>query len=242
MFASWIKYELKNILGNKMTMMMIFYPFVLGGIGRYVVVNELVPLEAMQVIAIYMALIVGFAYGSMAGFSLLDDRDDQVFASIQISPVPLNLYIWFKVGFAYVLSVFGGFFVIWSTGAFTLSLPDLVLVSVLAALQTPITAFLVNAFANNKVEGFMTMKATGFLLMFPAGGFFFLNAYEWLFAIAPPHWVAKALQYHMLEPHIKAGLVSMNLNFYQYIFLGLAYNLLITTLAFNLFRKKNNLG
>lgn len=242
MLGSWIKYELKNILGNKMTMMMIFYPFFLGGIGRYVIVNELAPIEAMRLVAIYLSLIVGFAYGSMAGFSLLDDRDDQVFASIQISPIPLNLYIWFKVCFAYILSVAGGFFVIWFSGAFTLKFGDLFLVSALAALQTPITAFLVNAFANNKVEGFVTMKATGFLLMFPAGGFFFLDAYEWLFAIAPPHWAAKALQYHMLTPHIEAGLVSMNLNFYQYIFAGLAYNLLLIALTFNLFMKRNNLG
>ncbi len=242
MLASWIKYELKNILGDKMTFMMIFYPFVLGGIGRYVIVNELAPLEAMQLVAIFMVLIVGFAYGAMAGFSLLDDRDDQVFASIQISPVPLNLYIWFKVGFTSLLSVVGGFFIIWLTGAFTLSLPDMLLVSVLATLQAPITAFLVNAFANNKVEGYVTMKATGFLLLFPIGGFFFLNAYEWLFAIAPQHWAAKALQHHMLEPHIAAGIVSMNLGFYQYIAAGFAYNLLVIALTFNFFRQKNNLG
>jgi len=242
MLTTWVKYELKNLLGNKMTMIMIFYPFILGAIGRYIIVNELAPIEATRLVAIYMSLIVGFAYGSMAGFSLLDDRDDQVFASIQISPVSLNLYIWFKVGFAYVLSVAGGFFVIWVTDAFTLSTLDLVLVSLLAGLQTPITAFLVNAFATNKVEGFVTMKATGFLLLFPAAGFFFLDSYEWLFAIAPPHWAAKALQYHMLEPHINSGLVSMNLDFYQYVFLGLAYNLLLVLVTFNLFKKKNNLG
>jgi len=242
MLASWIKYELKNLLGNKMTFMMIFYPFLLAGIGRYVIVNEFAPLEAMQLIAIYMSLILGFAYGSMAGFSLLDDRDDQVFASIQISPVSLNLYIWFKIGFAYLLAVAGGLFIVWATGAFKLNVTDMLLVSALTALQTPITAFLVNAFAKNKVEGFVTMKATGFLLLFPAGSFFFLDAYEWLFAIAPPHWAAKALQYHMLEPLIESGMVSMNLNFYQYIFLGFAYNLLIVALTFNLFSQKNNLG
>lgn len=242
MLASWIKVEVKNLLGNKMTVMMIFYPFVLGGIGRYVIVNELAPIEAMRLVAIYLALIVGFIYGSMAGFSLLDDRDDQVFASIQISPVPLNLYIWFKVSFAFVLSVLSSFFVIWSTGAFTLSWPNLLLVSILTAMQTPITAFLVNAFANNKVEGFVTMKATKFLLMFPAGGFFFLDAYEWLFAIAPPHWAAKALQYHLLESHIEAGLVSMNLDFYQYIFIGIAYNLFLIALTFKLFKQKNYLN
>lgn len=238
---SWSVSELKNIVRNRMTVFMVFYPFLLGGIGRYLIVNDLVREEALGIIATFMVIIVGFAYGAMAGFSLLDDRDDQVFASIRISPVSLDLYIWFKVGFAYLLALLGGFFVIWYGGALRLSVWDTLLVSALSALQTPITAFLVNAFAHNKVEGFVTMKATGFLLLFPAGGFFFLDALEWLFAIAPPHWAAKAVQRAMLEPMIDAGLVRMNLAFHQYIAAGMVYNLVLVALTYLLFRRKNAL-
>lgn len=241
MLLAWSVAEIKNIVRNRMTVFMVFYPLMLGGIGRHLIVNDLVPAEALGIITIFMVVIVGFAYGAMAGFSLLDDRDDQVFASIRISPVSLDLYIWFKVGFAYLLALTGGFFVIWYGGALQLSGRDTFLVAMLSALQTPITAFLVNAFAHNKVEGFVTMKATGFLLLFPAGGFFFLDALEWLFAIAPPHWAAKAVQRAMLEPLIDAGLVSMNLEFHQYIAGGMAYNLVLVALTYLLFRKKNAL-
>jgi len=241
MLLAWSVAEIKNIVRNRMTVFMVFYPLMLGGIGRHLIVNDLVPAEALGIITIFMVVIVGFAYGAMAGFSLLDDRDDQVFASIRISPVSLDLYIWFKVGFAYLLALTGGFFVIWYGGALQLSGRDTFLVAMLSALQTPITAFLVNAFAHNKVEGFVTMKATGFLLLFPAGGFLFLDALEWLFAIAPPHWAAKAVQRAMLEPLIDAGLVSMNLEFHQYIAGGMAYNLVLVALTYLLFRKKNAL-
>jgi len=241
MLLSWFLFEFKNLLRNRMTSIMIFYPFALGLLGRYLIVNDIVQQEAMGITAMFMAIITGFAYGSMAGFSLLDDRDDQVFASIRISPVSLDLYIWFKVMYAYILALIGGFFIIWYSGAIKLSVTDIFLVAALAALQTPITAFLVNAFAHNKVEGFVTMKATGFLLMLPLGGFFFLDAKEWLFAIAPPHWAAKAVQRAMLEPLIDAGVVSMNLEFHQYIAIGMIYNLCLVALTYRLFKNKNDL-
>lgn len=239
MLHSWLIFEVKNLLRNRMTAVMIFYPLIIGGIGRYLIASGLVQEEALGISAMFMAIIVGFAYGSMAGFSLLDDRDDQVLVSIRISPVSLDLYIWFKVIFAYMLALLGGFFIIWYGGAIKLSVLDMFFVAALAAMQTPITAFLVNSFANNKVEGFVTMKAAGFLLLFPIGGFFFLGAEEWLFAVAPPHWAAKAVQRAMLEPLIDAGLVSMNLGFYQYLGIGFAYNLILVALTYKFFKNKN---
>ena len=241
MLLTLSKFELKNLLRDKMTAVMITYPLVIGGIGKYLINNSIVEDQALGITAMFMAIIAGFSYGAMAGFSLLDDRDDQVFASIQISQMSLSYYIWFKVAFAYLLATISGFFIIWYTGAIPVSITDMLLISILAALQTPITAFLINAFAYNKVEGFITMKATGFLLLFPAAGFFFLDALEWLFAIAPGHWPAKAVQYAMLQPLITAGVINMNLGFYQYIFVGIGYNVLLVLLTFKIFKNKNNI-
>ncbi|MCR3921969.1 MAG: hypothetical protein NUK65_05530 [Firmicutes bacterium] len=241
MLLTLARFELKNLLRDKMTLVMIIYPLLLGGLGKYLINNNLVEGPALSITAMLMAIVSGFAYGAMAGFSLLDDRDDQVFASIQISPISLPFYIGFKVIFAYLLAVLSNFFLIWYMGTIPLSLGNMLLISVLSALQTPIMAFLINAFAHNKVEGFITMKATGLLLLLPIGSFFFLDAKEWLFALAPGHWTAKAVQYILLEAQIDAGLISMNLNFYQYIFIGIAYNLLLVAVTFRIFRKNDNI-
>lgn len=241
MVLTLVKFELKNLLREKMTAVMFIWPLLLGGIGKYLISQNIVEGQAMGVTATIMALLAGYAYGAMAGFSLLDDRDDQVFDSIQISPISLKLYIWFKIVFIYILAVMANFFIIWFIGVIELTAIEILLVSMLSALQAPITAFIINAFAKNKVEGFVTMKATGFLLIFPIGGFFFLDAKEWLFAIAPGHWAAKAVQYSIIKPHIEAGFVSMNLNFNQYILIGMAYNILLVFLANRLFNKKNGL-
>jgi fluoroquinolone transport system permease protein len=241
MLLSLMKFEVKNLLRDKMTAVMVIYPLIIGGIVKYLIVNNLVENEGLGLTVMLMAIIAGFSYGAMAGFSLLDDRDDQVFASIQISQMSLSYYIWFKVAFAYILATLSGFFLIWFTGVIPLTVSEILLIALLAALQTPITAFLINAFANNKVEGFITMKASGFLLIFPVGGFFFLDKLEWLFAIAPAHWPAKAVQYAFLRPQIEAGFVSMNFSFYQYIFVGMAYNVLLVLLAYKIFRNKNHI-
>jgi fluoroquinolone transport system permease protein len=235
------KFETKNLIREKMTMVMLFWPLILGGLGKYLIDSGVVEGPAMGVVTIMFALLAGFAYGAMSGFSLLDDRDDQVFASIAISPLSLKLYIWFKVLFVYVLAVLAGFFMIWFTRAFYMAPGEILLISALSAMQVPIAAFLINAYANNKVEGFVTMKATGFLLLFPVGGFFFLDTREWLFALAPAHWATKAVQFSILRPLIDAGLVKMNLNFYQYLGLGFLYNLLLIAAAYRVFQKKNNL-
>ncbi|MBS3899166.1 MAG: hypothetical protein KGZ54_02930 [Dethiobacter sp.] len=234
MLLAWSRFELKNLLRNRMTLVLIFYPLILGAIGRHLIVNDIVRGQALALVAMLLAILMGQLYGAMAAFSLLDDRDDQVLASIRISPVPLNHYIWFKVCFVYCFALAAGFFIIWSSEATMLSNGDILLVAALSALQTPITAFLVNAFANNKVEGFVAMKASSFLLFFPIVGFLFLDAREWLFALAPLHWAAKALQYAILQP-------EMNLTFYQYIIIGFAYNLLLVAATFKLFSKKNEL-
>ncbi len=239
MFATMIKFELKNIFRENMTIIMVLYPFILGVIGRLLIHYEVVYGQGLQLTAILIALLAGFAFGAMGAFSLLDDRDDQVLSSIEITPVPLEWYIWFKVLFTYVLAVFAGFFMIWFTGVLEISVFKILLLATLSALQAPFVMFIVNSFSENKVEGFMTMKATGFLLIFPVAGFFFLDAVEWVFAVAPASWPAKAMQYIMLEPMIEAGFVEMNLSFYGYVGLGFAYNLVLVALAYFFFKKKN---
>ncbi|UNC91033.1 hypothetical protein [Candidatus Contubernalis alkaliaceticus] len=234
------KFEFKNLVRDRMTAVMILYPLILGGLGKYLIDNQLVEGQALGVIAMMVSLMVGFAYGAMAGFSLLDDRDDQVLTSIQISPIPLAFYLWFKIVFVYIIAVLAGFFLMWFIGDFALFAGEILLVSMLSSLQVPIVAFLVNAFAKNKIEGFITMKASGFLLLLPIGSFFFLDAKEWLFSLAPGHWAGKALQYSLMRPLIDSGFLEMNLNFYQYVGIGFLYNIFLITVIYRFFIQKNH--
>ncbi len=240
MLKTLVRLELKNILRDKMTITMLLWPFMIGIIGRLLLEYNIMPKQYAAMVAALFIALTGYCFGAMAGFSILDDRDDLVFISISISPMSLLAYVWFKVFFAYILGVLGSIVTISIIGGFELSLPRLIFVSLLSAMQAPLVAFLINAFAKNKVEGFVAVKGTGFLMLAPIIAWLFTDWKEWLLAFAPGFWPVKALQYVSLEA-VNNGSVSMNLGFYGYIMLGIVWCAIINYLCYLLFRNKNQL-
>ena len=99
MLGALLKHETKNLLRERMTLLMLLYPLLIGIVGRILLDRGVISGEGVGIAAMLFTLFGGFAYGAMAGFSLLDDRDDQVLDSIRISPVSVHWYIWFKISF-----------------------------------------------------------------------------------------------------------------------------------------------
>ena len=239
MLSRLIKFETKNLIRDRMTLMLLAMPVLIGWLGKTLIENNLFDLAyANHMIIIALTLITGVFFGSMAGFSILDDRDDHVFVSIQISPMDIKAYVWFKVLYVYVLSVIGTLVIFAMVGGMGLTWIEILAIALLGALQAPMNAFLVNAFASNKVEGFVAMKASGFLMIFPIISTLFLDWKAWLFAIAPAFWGAKAVQRVLLEEAITSGAISMPLSFWGYVSLGLVYNLVLTGFMYTVFKRK----
>lgn len=238
MLRTLVRFELRNLLREQMTRVMLIWPLLFAALLRVLIAQNVMAENLAGMFGALVSLMSGFAYGAMAAFSLLDDRDDLVFASIRISPLPLWLYVAFKVAFVYVLAVISGVIICLFSGAFVMSFGDSLLVAMLGALQVPFIALLANMLASNKVEGFVAVKGLGMMLLLPAAGYYFLDAKEWLFAIAPAHWAAKAVQRAMLQPLITLRLASMNLSFYQYLGIGFLYNAALVLVVFMLFMRK----
>jgi len=240
MFGTMVRHEFKNLLREKMTQMMFVMPVLFGLVVRVLAARGVIAGDSLDLVSVMLALLIGMFFGAAAGMSLLDDRDDLVLYSIQISPVSVWKYIWLKIAVTYMLALIGGMLVVWISGALSMTFLQVLLVSALSAMQVPFTAFLINTFAKNKVEGFVAMKASGFLIIFPLVGYFFLDAKEWLFSIAPGHWAAKAVQYIALKPAIDAGAVSMNLGFFSYIAIGFVYNAAFILFTYRMFKRRNS--
>ena len=238
MFARLIKFEFKNLLRDRMTAMLLTYPLMVGFLGKYLFENDTFDENGIRIMIVALSIVSGVIFGSMSGFSILDDRDDHVFVSIRISPLDIRIYVWFKVIFVYIMSVFSNLLIYWIVGGFGIDLWLYVIISMLLAMQVPIHAFIVNALASNKVEGFMAMKGSGFLMIFPIGALFFLDWKEWLFALAPAFWGAKAVQYELLKPAIDLGLVEMNLSTFVYLGIGFVYNIVLIAVLYKVFEKK----
>lgn len=238
MIGRLFKFEFKNLIRDRMTLLIIVYPLIVAGVGKWLLTNETLDAMGIEIMVIILAIISGFLFGASAGFSILDDRDDHVFISIQISPLNVRTYVLFKVIFVYLMSIVSAMFILIFVNASDMSLTTMFTISALSAFQAPIHAFMINAFASNKVEGFVTMKASGFLLIFTIASYFFLDWKEWLFAIAPASWAAKAVQSTLLAPMIDAGMVTMNLPYWGYIGIGFVYNMVLAVLMYRFFRNK----
>lgn len=233
-----VLFEIKNIMRDKLMVMFVVYPLIIGLVARLLMNDPNMDPAGVDLLVILSLIISGFIFGALAGFSLLDDRDDHVFTSIAISPMPLKQYIVIKLGFITLLSILSSIAVVFvaSIEGFEWSL--ILVVALLSSLQVPLHGLIINSFANNKVEGFVVMKASGFLLIFPIAAFFFVDQVQWVFALAPAFWPAKAIQARLLQPLIEANLVDLGLNTWGFIGVGFVVMALYLSLVIQLFRRK----
>jgi fluoroquinolone transport system permease protein len=240
MVATFLKFELKKLLRDEMTRVMLFYPLVLGGLVRLFINRNLLTVPFASATAVVLVVLAaGFDFGMIAGFSLLDDRDDGVLLSIRISPVSLSLYLWFKVGFAFLMAVGASLATMLVSGSFAIAPLNMLLVALLAAMQVPINAFLVSALASDRAEGLAAIRVTGILIFISVVAWFFLDWKQWFFALIPGFWPAKAVQSLLLAAARGESLTGSPLGFAGYIGVGFLWCLIVMGLTYILFKKKS---
>jgi len=114
-----------------------------------------------------LILFPGMFYGMVAGFLLLDDRDDGIAAYWSVTPVRRSGYLLARLGLFTLAAVPAGLACAFIIGLGSLRWADELTMAVLGALQVPIYALFLAAFAANKVEGLSIVKALGILNMAP---------------------------------------------------------------------------
>ena len=114
-----------------------------------------------------LILFPGMFYGMVAGFLLLDDRDDGIAAYWSVTPVRRSGYLMARLGLFSLAAVPAGMVCALLLGLGPLRWIDDLALAVLGALQVPIYALFLGAFAANKVEGLSIVKALGVLNMAP---------------------------------------------------------------------------
>ncbi len=65
-------------------------------------------------------------------------------------------------------------------------------IAIAGSLLAPIFAFLLTAFAGNKVQGFAVMKGMGTFMIGPMLAWFVPEPWQWLLGIFPTFWPVKA--------------------------------------------------
>lgn len=233
---SYFRFELRKWLRDTFAGVVLFYPIMFALIGRY-----LIPLIERQanlnfkpyypVILVSLGMITAKLLGAVVGFSILDDRDDNILLTVKVAPLSMEVFIGLKLVLIYVISFIGTAFVLWFANLAPVSAGVLFGVALVAAFQAPLLAILINYLATNKVEGFAAIKGLNTLIIFPIVALFFTDFKEFIFSFEPSFWPAKAL----------FGAITgapQQLGYQTYLIVGLVYAVVANVVAYRAFAKK----
>jgi fluoroquinolone transport system permease protein len=139
----------------------------------------------------FLPIAVAAMVGTVIGFLLLDQRDDQTMFALLVTPLSMGAYL------GYRLVVLMGACVVFA--GIALLLADLVDVSALQVLVTsvtaaplaPIYALFIGSVVSNKVQGFALLKALGIVVVPCIAAYFVVQPWQSLFGIVPHYWSLK---------------------------------------------------
>ncbi|MCG8351388.1 MAG: ABC transporter permease [Chloroflexales bacterium] len=162
-------------------------------------INSLAELYPM--IVAYMAIYTGaLLVGTVFGFVLLDEKDDNTIKAMLVTPIPLRQYVLYRVGLPAILA----FFIIMGTvlviDQALLPLGQMLLIVAGGSFAAPIISLFFATFAENKVQGFAYSKFGGISGWAFLIGWFIPEPWQWLIGLFPPFWVGKAY-WMALEGH-----------------------------------------
>lgn len=149
--------------------------------------------EFYPMLIAFMAIFQGaLLSGTIAGFMMLDEKEDRTIKALLVSPISINWYVMYRVAMPAVLAFFIVPGMVLFINQALLPLWQLLLVAIGAALTAPISALFYAIFAENKVQGFAISKFVSIFGWVILGGWFVGEPLQWLFGLFPPFLVCKA--------------------------------------------------
>ncbi len=238
MYQKFIKSEIGKIKNDSMMLFMFFAPLLFGMIGRYLIpglaeVNEFEVLLIADYVLVGLAIMMPLLYGALIGFSILDDRDDNILMTIKVSPLSIHQYLSFRLIMSFFLSFMAVIFILWFSDIVAFSLKDLILIALLASLSAPAIGLFINVIAKNKIEGFAIMKGVQIVLLVPLISLYFTDYKELFFTIVPGFWPTK-----IISIAVKGEMFSY-LSYNVYYVIGFVYIICLNMVAYYLFLKKS---
>ncbi|MGQ9815448.1 MAG: hypothetical protein ACUVR3_09910 [Candidatus Roseilinea sp.] len=138
-----------------------------------------------------MVMMMPALVGTVIGFLLLDQRDDQTLVALQVTPMTLPGYLAYRIAVPMFLSMIMVVAIVVAADLTPLDPGALLMSAVAAAPMAPLYALALAVLAENKVQGFALSKASGVFMM-PALLAYFVPA-EWqlVLGLSPVTWTAR---------------------------------------------------
>ena len=139
----------------------------------------------------FLPLMVGGMTGTVGGFLLLDQRDDETLTALLVTPLSLGDYLWYRLSGLALLSAVCGALTVPLAGLSETTATQVVVAAVTAAPLAPLYALFLAAFAANKVQGFALAKAAGVVMVPCVVAYFVTGPWQSAFGVVPHYWPLK---------------------------------------------------
>ena len=139
----------------------------------------------------FLVVITPTMFGTIIGFLLLDERDDDTLTALQVTPLPLNGYLVYRLGLPVLISLLAAILVFPLAGIRPPSWFVLAFIALLAALEAPLYTLFLAAFSENKVAGLALMKGMSAVTLLPVVAVFMPAGWQLVAGLIPTYWPLK---------------------------------------------------
>ena len=135
----------------------------------------------------FLPLVVAGMIGTVVGFLLLDQRDDETITALLVTPLSLSDYLRYRMVVLVLLCVALSCVTVPLAGLLETTPLQLVVTSIVAAPLAPIYALFLGSFAANKVQGFALAKAIGIVFLPCIAAYFVTGPWQNAFGLVPQY-------------------------------------------------------
>lgn len=149
-------------------------------------------------LAVYYPLIMSFLplavagmVGTVIGFLLLDQRDEQTLVALVVTPLSLGDYLRYRLAVPVLVSMTLTGITLPLAGLTSTTPLQAVLTAATAAPIAPLYALGLGAFAANKVQGFALLKGAGVVMLPCIASYVIAPPMQYAFGVLPHFWSLK---------------------------------------------------
>ena len=137
--------------------------------------------------------VAGMLVGTVIGFLLLDERDENTLTALLVTPLPIGAYLAYRFTLPVVLAFVITCITYPLIGLAPISVVDLIVVAALASFGGPFAALFLAVFAENKITGLALTKVWQGIGMIPFLAYFVGSDWQVLAGIVPTYWPMKVV-------------------------------------------------
>ncbi len=205
----FIKKDLSLILRDSFLLFMTFFVVIISVIFRfglpylnnYLCAKNILPCATItKSLSDFYPLLISFIacfegaliIGTVFGFALLDEKDDNTVKAMLVTPVPFFYQVMYRIIVPTIIATLVVFAQVLFIGQALIPLWKLIFISAGAALIAPMAALFYATFAENKIQGFAFAKFVGLVGWIIILAWFVSEPWQWLFGLFPPFLISKA--------------------------------------------------